>query len=110
MQPKEPQTTFPLRAEKPTNLDVPGSFNFTCMVDHEVGKEKTSGMHFCCPCGCGNMSYMAFTCRPEKAKAGGPEWEWNGDRENPTLTPSVHQTGLPCKWHGWLRDGYWVLA
>ena len=31
-----------------------------------------------------------------------PSWEWNGDRENPTLHPSINVIG---KWHGYLRDG-----
>jgi hypothetical protein len=102
--------TFPLRAEMPTDRDVPGSYNFTCAANDIVGDEQTSGMHFSCPCGCGNISYLAFTYHPDAVRGGGPEWEWDGNRERPTLKSSVLQSGLPCKWHGWLRDGYWVLA
>ena len=35
-------------------------------------------------------------------------WEWNGNRESPTLTPSilVHVSrDQPDKWHGYLTDG-----
>lgn len=31
-----------------------------------------------------------------------PSWEWDGNQDKPTLTPSVH---LPGRWHGWFRDG-----
>lgn len=31
-----------------------------------------------------------------------PSWEWDGNEEKPTLTPSVH---LPGRWHGWFRAG-----
>jgi len=43
-------------------------------------------------------------------------WEWDGNVEKPTLSPSVH--ALPAEpkgdypgrigWHGWLRNGRWV--
>lgn len=29
-------------------------------------------------------------------------WEWDGNREHPTLTPSLHWVDV---WHGWLRAG-----
>jgi hypothetical protein len=34
-------------------------------------------------------------------------WDWDGNREAPTLTPSVLQSGLPCRWHGYLTAGEW---
>ena len=34
-------------------------------------------------------------------------WQWNGDKEKPTLSPSVHTIGY---WHGWIRDGRLVEA
>ena len=53
----------------------------------------TRGMHFVCPCGCGSVLGVEF-----------PPWTWNGDRERPTVTPSIqHMNG--CKWHGFLTDG-----
>lgn len=65
--------------------------------------QRPAGMAFICPCGCGRESWMAF----EGGGQPGRNWFWNDDLENPTLSPSVHNTGMPCKWHGWLRDGYW---
>lgn len=59
---------------------------------------------FNCPCGCGNRGQL-----PLRDKSGQrPSWLWDGDRERPTLTPSVHCTGFPCGWHGWLQAGEWV--
>lgn len=34
-------------------------------------------------------------------------WIWNGDKELPTLSPSLHCVGL---WHGWVRGGYLIEA
>ena len=32
----------------------------------------------------------------------GPSWDWNKNRDKPTLTPSLH---LPGVWHGYLTNG-----
>lgn len=34
-------------------------------------------------------------------------WEFNGDYEKPTLSPSVL---CHCKFHGYVREGKWVSA
>lgn len=60
------------------------------------------GFAFRCPCGCGRDGYLPI--RPQQAP--GPSWEWDGNRERPTLNPSVLQVG-GCQWHGWLRNGVW---
>lgn len=31
-----------------------------------------------------------------------PVWQWDGNRESPTLSPSINVIG---RWHGWLRAG-----
>lgn len=36
-------------------------------------------------------------------------WDWNGNRESPTLTPSILHHGNP-EWHGYLTDGKLVPA
>lgn len=38
-----------------------------------------------------------------------PSWEWNGNRDKPTLSPSILHRGV-CAWHGYLRDGVLVVA
>jgi len=73
-----------------------GTMSFRIRGDGAVG-----GIAFICPCGCGNESYLFLD-------GIGPAWEWNGSKDAATLTPSVFNTGMPCRWHGWLRDGYWV--
>lgn len=32
----------------------------------------------------------------------GHSWQWDGNEDAPTLTPSVHHVGA---WHGWIRAG-----
>jgi len=36
------------------------------------------------------------------AGKGYPAWNWDGNREAPTLTPSINVIGV---WHGYLRAG-----
>lgn len=57
------------------------------------------GIAFRCPCGCGFESYLPVR------SADRPSWSWNGSREAASTTPSILQSGLPCKWHGYLTDG-----
>lgn len=61
---------------------------------------EMKGIAFRCPCGCGEESWLPVG-RGERG------WEWDGNREAPTLKPSVLQSGLPCKWHGYLTGGEW---
>ena len=62
---------------------------------------------FRCPCGCGNLGQLPLRNRDSRRR---PSWNWDGNRDRPTLTPSVNCTGFPCGWHGWLREGVWVAA
>lgn len=63
---------------------------------------ELAGIAFRCPCGCGFDSWLPIN-GPEKDHG----WNWDGNREAPTLTPSVLQSGLPCQWHGYLTAGEW---
>lgn len=65
--------------------------------------EGLLGLRFRCPCGCDNESWV-------NTKPVGPDqgWTFSGTLDNPTLHPSVFNTGMPCRWHGWLRNGEWV--
>jgi hypothetical protein len=66
--------------------------------------------------GNGNPKWMAFPCqgvvretchialRPSQKNAVGASWEWDGNREAPTITPSVNCEKV-CGWHGWIRNG-----
>lgn len=72
-----------------------GAYAFTVMQSGEV-----AGVQFVCPCGCGHMSYLSLS--PDHPS---PVWTWNGDKDRPTMKPSIFNTGLPCRWHGYLTDG-----
>lgn len=48
---------------------------------------------------------IPISTHPEPGKC---VWQWNGDRINPTLSPSILVEPVPNwneGWHGWLRDG-----
>jgi hypothetical protein len=54
-------------------------------------------LHFKCPCGCGALA--GVDVKPH-APSG---WEWNGDRDKPTVQPSISiDRG---HWHGYLTNG-----
>lgn len=59
---------------------------------------------FMCPCGCKLANQLAVY-KGEK----GHGWKWNGDRQRPTLHPSIAQTSR-CGWHGHLVQGEWVKS
>ena len=75
---------------------LPGSF-----VHHG------SGIAFICPCGCGRESYLRRRSCHCATCCHGPSWEFSGTLDAPTLFPSIHNVRMPCRWHGWLRDGHW---
>lgn len=66
--------------------------------DFELSGDPVGGLWYNCPCGCGSQGFLPI--RP----AASPSWEWDGNREAPTLNPSVNHVG---HWHGWLRNGVW---
>lgn len=64
--------------------------------------ENGKGICITCP-GCGNESYMNID-------PGSPGPTWNhvmGGKTVPTLSPSVKSNC--CGWHGWLKNGEWVV-
>lgn len=65
-----------------------------------IDKGKITGIVFACPCGCGQIFELAlFKC------PGALTWEWNGNKEKPSLTPSI-QIPKGCTWHGYLTAGF----
>ena len=46
---------------------------------------------------------------PQGANGGRPQWDWDGNRETPTLTPSINCEGH-CGWHGHIRNGRCVTT
>ena len=45
--------------------------------------------------------------RGKATQPNGDSWEWDGNFESPTVTPSIDATP---GWHGWLRNGKMVTA
>lgn len=89
------------RAAHYDDLAAPGDFIFTGSNALPAG--ETCGMLFICPCGCGKLGTLEFSNSPDPEP--GRTWEWDGNRDLPTLKPSIRQLG-PCGWHGYLTDGY----
>lgn len=79
---------------------VRGAIELRRWPDNDERAGDVAGIAFRCPCGCGNESWLPVSI-------GDRGWLWDGNIEKPTLTPSVLQSGLPCKWHGYLTAGEW---
>jgi hypothetical protein len=60
--------------------------------------EKPQSLIFICPCGCRKVRSVPV--------AGDRAWQWDGNLESPTLTPSIKIIG-ECGWHGFLTNGEW---
>lgn len=64
----------------------------------------------------GMPKWMSFPCqrtsgalcqvalRPSQVNAVGASWQWDGNREAPTITPSVNCEKI-CGWHGFIEAG-----
>ncbi|AKR57109.1 hypothetical protein XM25_15165 [Devosia sp. H5989] len=91
--------TSPVTARLVSDIDsvraTAGAFEF-----YADGDRFPAGMIYSCPCGCGATGVLRFRPTPSPS----PSWEWDGNRERPTLSPSVHHVG---HWHGFLRNGVW---
>lgn len=82
----------------------PGALEFYTAKDR-----ADAGILFMCPCGCGEMFGVAV--HPD---GGSPAWTWDGNREAPTLTPSILiyqlEKGTGARvgehWHGFLTAGH----
>jgi len=88
-------------AKRVTDIDAadvpPSAFEFFSDATRPI-----AGMIYNCPCGCGRRGALEFRPHPS------PSWDWNGDKESPTLNPSVHHIiGDQTHFHGWLRAGVW---
>ncbi len=57
-------------------------------------------LHFACPVREGHMCQVLLKPWPIQ---GAPTWNWDGNTEKPTLTPSINCGD--CKWHGFITNG-----
>lgn len=46
--------------------------------------------------------------RAEETDGRTPSWIWNGDRDKPTLQPSIRDVGS-CFYHGHITEGVWTF-
>jgi hypothetical protein len=75
----------------------PGSAKFA--VDKDG---KMAALNFICPCGC-KLFYSLPLNQPS-----GCTWQWDGNREEPTVTPSIKNGN--CGYHGFLTKGEWSFC
>lgn len=92
----------------------PGAFRWTGLYGVEGDH---FGMNFKCPCGCGAVHGVGFDNRPADWVAkdrSRPTWHWDGNKEKPTLSPSLglHRShdgqtigADGYHWHGFLKAG-----
>ena len=46
---------------------------------------------------------------PHGNNGGSPQWDWDGNREAPTFSPSIN-CEKHCGWHGYIRNGRCVTT
>lgn len=71
-----------------------------------------SGWYFLCncPCGCPYLDIVPLELGGEhehQIKDG--VWDWDGDLERPTISPSFKRNGTPCKVHFNLNAGVYTI-
>lgn len=98
---------------------MPGQTRYRPDLDDDHGEMAGLGEHYFCGENVeGEPNWLVFGCRnPAGNKTGlcqvalrpqknsvGASWAWDGNREAPTITPSINCEKV-CGWHGWLRAG-----
>ena len=73
---------------------TPGAFCF---------EANDAGLFYNCPCGCETQGFIPFAGKVTGHKH---SWNWDGNKDQPTLLPSIQRT-TGCKWHGHLKVGIW---
>ena len=77
-------------------MKEPGCFEWLIWDDEKHPRR----LHFVCPCGCGAIGGVVV--RGDATKE--PIWEWDGNLDKPTITPSIRFLDKCC-WHGYLTAG-----
>jgi hypothetical protein len=72
----------------------PGDYVFTVDANGTI-----AGIEFICP----GRRLHGITFKPGS-------WQWNGNRERPSVTPSIASRDGCCGMHVYLTDGQWVLC
>lgn len=89
--------------------DQPGYFELSEYYPGSLPNPKpVYALHYICPCGCGDPGYLPLMTEPS-VRVVSPCWLWDGNRDRPTLSPSILRTA-GCKSHGFLQAGVWSSA
>ncbi len=91
---------------------TPGKFDISAEHGVEGYPGVTGRLAFICP----NGRFCSVLLAPQPIPRSAPDrcyvWGWNGNREAPTLTPSINciaeKDGKPtggCGWHGFIQNG-----
>jgi hypothetical protein len=73
------------------------------MLSRLLRNSADNGLAFWCP-GCERAH------RIQHGAGNGPRWQWNGDAERPTFSPSVHVTGTDMTEKGEADYAAWIAA
>jgi hypothetical protein len=49
--------------------------------------------------------YCGVPLKPSPPNSKGFSWDWDGNRENPTVSPSINCCNGGCGWHGFINNG-----
>ena len=81
--------------------EKPCRFTFRC-VGYNRGRDKRLGEETCASLLIAGSTDIK---RDGQGQNGGrPQWDWDGNREAPTFSPSIN-CEANCGWHGFLRTG-----
>lgn len=78
-----------------------GGSGVTNAAGEPVPEVPYACLSYLCP-HCGDQ--RAVMVRPHQSE-GQSSWAWDGDKELPTLTPSIQHRG-GCAWHGYITAGW----
>ncbi len=84
----------------------PARFSFDC-VGHNRGKDPRLPRTPCAELLIAEGKFSAahgIMRDPDGSHGGRPQWDWDGNRKEPTFSPSIN-CGAHCGWHGYIRGG-----
>jgi hypothetical protein len=84
-----------------TANEKPCRFTFRCV---NYNKDRHPKLE---PVKCGMLLIAGATNikrDPQGLNDGRPQWDWDGNRDNPTFSPSIN-CSAHCGWHGYIRNG-----
>lgn len=91
-----------LDAEPCPSPEMPQRFTFRCVG---YNRARPASLE---PVTCANLliahSGHGINRDGQGLNGGRPQWEWDGDRQCPTFSPSIN-CEKHCGWHGYIRAG-----